>query len=190
LLVGWLACWPSFYVKDGQLANQQKLVGDSSFLRIINKQYHPFPASVFENPISPNCIDNCFQGESAYIELEAPTFSFRINLVLATKPYQDNINPRNHVYTSYQFDYIPNRILQRKILEIKLEDHLNIPVSPNNAGGTYYENYSLYGRPYHGIFTNEGYDDFGFTAREEIYFHPEDGLVAVQDSLGELWIRD
>lgn len=152
---------------------------------IKNKSYKK---SIFEirDSISQRCITHCLRNEEALVEIV--TDKFAIEIILNTR-LNYRVVHTNSVEESMSGYSIYAKLLNKKqsVFDISIENFLDEPIFPDTSIITYHESIILNGESFNEIFSNENQSLLDVERKEKVYFHTQKGLVAVRDSLGELW---
>ena len=141
------------------------------------------------------CTTYCLNGEQARVSLRSDRFSLDITLhneLTGGLAVEQNLEESTGI--AYNIWALYNQSTSggnaQTIFDMSLEDFNNERVSPDTSYIRFHSSIMLNGVEYTDLYSNENRENItGYTRKEKVYFHPEDGLVGVRDSLGVLWTR-
>ena len=74
------------------------------------------------------------------------------------------------------------------MFDLPIQDNGNEAVNPDTTHIRFHETISLNNTIHSNVYSNENKENVtGYKRKEKVYFNVDEGLIAVRDSLGELW---
>ncbi len=97
-------------------------------------------------------------------------------------------NPNEFIESSFSIFAIKENSRQL-IFDLPIENYNGEQIVPDTTNIRYHQNIELNNSNYTELYSNENLNVAGLIRKEKVYFHPKNGLIAVRDSLGNLWTR-
>ncbi len=138
---------------------------------------------------TPNCVNYCLENEEALIELRSDRFSLRLVVNTGLNFGIDSTNASEEVVSGFTIWSVYENTRQ-VIFQIDVENYFDEPILPDTTYARYHNNVTLNNTNYTELYSNENNNANGLVRKEKVYFHPKNGLIAVRDSLGVLWVRN
>ena len=134
------------------------------------------------------CESFCLDIERAELILE----SDRFGLYIILQSYHTSLSedPFRSTETGYRI-FAAGENGNQSIFSLGFLDHEDNFIFPDTTRRIkYLKEFKPHGNSYEEVFTNEEYTTPTLKRKEVVYFSLDDGLVAVRDSLGVLWVRE
>ena len=156
---------------------------------ISEKKYSKGTYSIISSPSSPQCEHFCLENEEAYVVFKTDKFSLRIVLSTGLNPGVGfSQNPQKFIESSFTI-YAMKENSRQLVFDLPIENFKDEQIVPDTTNIRYHQNIQLNNSNYVELYSNENLNVAGLIRKEKVYFHPQNGLVAVRDSLGTLWTR-
>lgn len=178
--------FPDYCLEFGSTVEFENADNEKISATIINRDYQTSAYFIITSFNSPDCTYYCLENEAAQIVLESDRFTLEIDLQpgirIGAVGYSD-VETRFSIFAQYQNT-------RQYIFGLPIEDNEGQPiVTPDTNYIRYHEIILLNGKEYTELYSNENNNANGLVRKEKVYFHPKNGLIAVRDSLGELWTK-
>ncbi|NNE26542.1 MAG: hypothetical protein HKN09_06845 [Saprospiraceae bacterium] len=144
---------------------------------------------------TPDCEVYCLRTEEADLKIASEKFSIQLTLTTRIGEGSDSISIAENLLTSLDvrsyFRRDSRSLSSRRKYWIDLENRQGQSLYPDTSILNFHSEKVLNGQTFYELLSNEDYNDSSWDMYDEvIYFNYDQGLVAVVDSLGELWLRE
>ncbi len=162
---------------------------------VFHKDYNEGAHTLISNSNdSTNCKRFCLDSEDASISLISDRFTLDVYLQLGVSVTTVMSQDSKDIAETRFSIFARNQNLGQQIFSVPLLDTNDELISAPDTiaiGVRYHTDVLLNNKRYSDIYSNENRGEInGLTFKEKIYFHRENGLIAVRDSLGVLWTRE
>ena len=130
------------------------------------------------------CKTFCLDNERATLSFVTDKFSLDLNILTTIA------NGHLDVKNISVIIFARKGNTRQDVFDLSVEDFDGNPIDPDTTRIRYHENISLNGLDFTDIYSNENNDGNGLVREEKIYYSINEGLIAVQDSLGTMWLKE